>query len=81
MVHKVFAYLMIITSQITIFFGIYSYTSNRDIDTILHYVSISLFIVLFAILETSHQIFLSKDPIRFNEPLNVMTDEEFQMIV
>ena len=54
LVHKIFAYIMLITSQITIFFGIYSYTSNRGIDTILHYVSITLFAVLWAALEIWH---------------------------
>lgn len=72
---------MLVMSQITIFFGIYSYTHNRDIDTVLHYVSITLFIVLFGTLEFFHQRFLRQDPIKFNEPLNVMGDEEFQMEV
>ena len=72
---------MIITSQITIFFGIYSYTFNRNIDTVLHYVSVANFFFLFAIFEFFHQRFLRKDPIKFNEPMNTMSDEEFQMEV
>lgn len=54
LIHKVLAYIMLVTSQITIFFGIYSYTHNRSIDTVLHYVSISIFVILFAILEIWH---------------------------
>ncbi len=77
MIHKVFAYIMLATSQITIFFGIYSYTHNRAIETTLHYVSLFLFITLFLILEAWHQSFLSKDAILFKEPLNTMSDEEF----
>ena len=72
---------MIIVSQITIFFGIYSYTFNRNIDTVLHYVSIINFFVLLGIAELFHQRFLRKDPIKFNEPMNTMSDEEFQMEV
>ena len=53
-IHKIFAYVMLVTSQVTIFFGIYSYTHNRSIETILHYVSISLFFCLWALLELSH---------------------------
>ena len=45
---------MIIVSQITIFFGIYSYTFNRNIDTVLHYVSIINFFVLLGIAELFH---------------------------
>ena len=45
---------MLITSQITIFFGIYSYTHNRNIETVLHYISLSLFIFLFLALELWH---------------------------
>lgn len=51
---QVFAYLMLVVSQVTIFFGIYSYTHNRNIETVLHYISITLFFALFAILETWH---------------------------
>lgn len=45
---------MLFISQITIFFGIYSYTKNHKIDTVLHYVSISFFIAIVALLELSH---------------------------
>ena len=79
--HKIFAYIMLVMTQITIFFGIYSYTHNRDIDTVLHYLSIGLFVVLLGALELWHQRFLGKDPIRFNEPLNTMSGEEFDMEV
>ena len=79
--HKIFAYVMIVVSQITVFFGIYSYTHNRSIDTILHYASISLFVVLFGGLETWHQWYLAKDPIKFKEVVNKMSNEEFEMTV
>ena len=81
MVHKVFAYFMLLTSQITIFFGIYSYTHNRGIETTLHFASLFLFVALACILEAWHQHFLHKDAIAFKEPLNTMSDEEFQMEV
>ena len=45
---------MLFMSQLTIFFGIYSYTHNRDIDTVLHYLSLGLFLVAFAVLELFH---------------------------
>mmetsp|Transcript_14914 Transcript_14914/g.20212 ORF Transcript_14914/g.20212 Transcript_14914/m.20212 type:complete len:172 (+) Transcript_14914:377-892(+) len=72
---------MLFTSQVTIFFGIYSYASNRAIETVLHYVSFGFFVVLLAAMEVWHQVFLAKQPVRFNEPLNTMSDEEFQMEV
>ena len=79
-IHKGFAYLMLITSQVTISAGIYSYTHNRDIETILYYLSIALFFFLFLVFEVSHQLYLRQE-IKFNEPLNTMSDEEFQMEV
>jgi len=72
---------MLITTQITIFFGIYSYTHNRGIDTVLHYCSIALFVGLFSVMEIWHQRFLRQDPIKFNEPLNTISEEEFKMEV
>lgn len=72
---------MLVTSQVTIFFGIYSYTHNRDIDTVLHYVSITLFFSLFAILEIWHQVYLRQDQVKFSEPLNTISEEEFLMEV
>ena len=71
---------MLLTSQITICFGIYSYTHNRNIETGLYYASITLFLGLWAILEIWHKCFLNKQPVRFNEPLNEMTQEEFEKV-
>ena len=45
---------MLFVSQITIFFGIYSYTTNHQINTVLHYIAISLFFATAVILETNH---------------------------
>ena len=64
---------MLITSQITICAGIYSYTHNRGIETWLYYGSIALFLGLWAILEIWHKCFLNQQPVKFNEPLNEMT--------
>ena len=69
---------MLITTQITISAGIYSYTHNRGIETGLYYASISLFFGLFLILEIWHKCFLNQQPVKFNEPLNEMTQEEFE---
>ena len=40
--HKYAGWFMIIVTQITIAFGIYSYTHNRDIETILYWVSLAI---------------------------------------
>ena len=70
---------MLLVSQITIFFGIYSYTTNHQIHTVLHYVAISFFFAVSIILETNHQWFLSREPVHFNEPLNTINEEDFEL--
>ena len=72
---------MIFMSQVTICFGIHSYTFNRNIETVLYYVTAAIFVFLFALMETLHQMFLAREPVKFNEALNTMSDEEFQMEV
>lgn len=41
-------------TQVTVAFGIYSYTHNHEIESILYYLSPVLFICLFAGLEAWH---------------------------
>lgn len=52
--HKVLAYSMLVVTQITIFFGIYSYSTNHGFSTILNYLSLAMFVGIFAGLEVWH---------------------------
>ena len=64
---------MIIASQVSIFSGIYSYTRNHEIETNLHYVTISCFTLTFLIMEVLHQRFLRQEPVKFDAPQDTTT--------
>ena len=58
-VHKFLGYLMIVAANLTVSFGIYSYSVNHEFSTNLYWMSFSFFLLLLAALETRHQNFLS----------------------
>ena len=65
----------------TIFFGIYSYTKNHAIETVLHWVAIITWAFVLCLFEVSHRIFLSAPDVPYDRPLNEMKREEFDSIV
>ena len=79
--HKTVGYLIILTAQTTIFFGIYSYSVNHGFETILYWLSAAFFLTVWFILESFHQDFLAREPIAFKEPVNEMSVEEYTMEV
>ena len=73
---------MILVSQGTIFAGIYSYTTNHKIETNVHYMAVGFFILMFTVMELTHQRFLAQEPIKFNKPVNtIMTEQDLELEV
>ena len=52
--HRFAGYLMILTAQVTVFFGIYSYSVNHEFETILYWLSAGFFLVVWFLLEIRH---------------------------
>ena len=57
-VHTILGYTMLIVANLTVSFGIYSYSVNHKFSTNLYWMSFSFFVLLFAAREIKHQLFL-----------------------
>ena len=76
--HRVLGYLMLIVANLTVSFGIYSYSVNHGFSTNLYWFSFLFFALLWLVLEIRHRVFLSEQPIPFKEPTESMTPADFE---